>query len=105
MTSSYKFSQFLLDADYFQTCSTEEKLNGIFNLFDNNDEGILRKNEIHQILICLFLIENKTVEEDLIEKCIGNIMKKSVQNEFGCITKEEFVENMLKDSLLSKLLK
>ena len=103
MKTNVNFSQFLLDEEYYKNCSSEEKLTGIFELFDNNAEGILRKNEIRQILICLFVIENITAKNDMIEGCIGN-MKMRNENGFECITKDEFVENVLKDPVLSKML-
>ena len=105
MNANKKFSEFLLDPEIFRNCSTEEKLDGIVELFDNNDEGILRKREIRQILICLFLTKNMAEKQGAIEASLRNIMKNSSQNDYEWITKDEFMENIKQDPILIKMLK
>ena len=106
MNNDKQFSKFILDQKSFRRCSTDEKIDGIVELFDNNDEGVLRKREIRQILICLFLTENMMEEEEAIEVRLRKIMKTTAgRNDCECITKDEFVENIQKDPILNKMLK
>ena len=72
MNRSVSFSQFIKNDKNFQSGSPDVKLQNIFLLFDNNDEGILRKHEVRQIVFTLFLIKRKEVkvkESYILEEC------------------------------------
>ena len=51
MNRSVSFSDFVDFDKHFKRCSPEEKLRGIFKLFDNNNEGILRRHEVRKFAI------------------------------------------------------
>ena len=104
MTANTKISNFLLDQDIFKGCSGAEKLQRIVDLFDNNNEGILRQKEIHQILVCLFVTRSKKTDEEIIKHFLKKTMVNSSGNDYNTISKEEFVRNATKDAALSKFL-
>ena len=105
MENSKQFSEFLLDQERFKKCSIEEKLDGIIELFDNNDEGILRRKEVRQILICLFLTKNMDAKEEAIEEMLMSLMRSDSVNDFHFITKDQFIENIHDDIILMEILK
>ena len=104
MTANTKISNFLLDQDIFKGCSGSEKLQRIVDLFDNNNEGILRQKEIHQILVCLFVIRSKKTDDEIIKHFLKKTMVNSSGNDYNAISKEEFVRIATKDADLSKIL-
>ena len=62
MNRSVSFSQFIKNDKNFKSQTPELKLQNIFLLFDNNDEGILRKHEVRQIIFTLFLIKKQPIK-------------------------------------------
>ena len=105
MDNNKQFSKFLLDQEMFKKCSVQEKLDGIIELFDNNDEGILRRGEVRQILICLFLTASMNPKEEAIEENLKKMMKSESTNDPQSITKEQFLENIQNDKVLMEILK
>ena len=105
MENNVQFSEFLLDQESFKKCSIEEKLGGIIELFDNNDEGILRRKEVRQILICLLLTKDVDAKEEAIEEMLKSLMRSASVNDYHFITKEQFIENIHDDLVLMKILK
>ena len=55
MNRTVSFSDFVNFDKHFQSCSSEEKLRGIFKLFDNNEEGILRRHEVRKFAVFILL--------------------------------------------------
>ena len=51
MSRSVSFSDFISFEKHFASTSSEEKLEGIFKLFDNNNEGILRRHEVRKFAV------------------------------------------------------
>ena len=62
MNRSVSFTQFIKNDKNFKSKTPELKLQSIFFLFDNNDEGILRKHEVRQIIFTLFLMKKEPVK-------------------------------------------
>ena len=62
MNRSVSFTQFIKNDKSFKSQTPELKLQNIFLLFDNNDEGILRKHEVRQIIFTLFLIKKQPIK-------------------------------------------
>ena len=62
MNRSVSFSQFIKNDKNYKSQTPELKLQNIFFLFDNNDEGILRKHEVRQIIFTLFLIKKQPIK-------------------------------------------
>ena len=55
MNRSVSFSDFVSFDKHFASTSSEEKLQGIFKLFDNNNEGILRRHEVRKFAVVKLL--------------------------------------------------
>ena len=66
MNRSVSFTQFIKNDKNFKSRTPELKLQSIFFLFDNNDEGILRKHEVRQIIFTLFLLKKEPVKVKVI---------------------------------------
>ena len=65
MSRSVSFSDFVSFDKHFASTSSEEKLEGIFKLFDNNNEGILRRHEVRKFAACNLLFFNLKFKVDI----------------------------------------
>merc|ERR1712045_179848 len=95
MNRSVSFTQFIKNDKNFKSQTPELKLQSIFFLFDNNDEGILRKHEVRQIIFTLFLLKKEPVKVKDIEDIVSRVMKTKMNSNFEYITMDNFVNNFL----------
>merc|ERR1712062_520635 len=98
------FSDFISFEKHFASTSSEEKLEGIFKLFDNNNEGILRRHEVRQIIFSLYLIKQKEIKVKVIEDVVEKVMKTKKKSNFGYISLDDFVENAYNVTELKEIL-
>ena len=85
--------------------SAEDKLNWIFSAFDSDGGGSIDEDEVTDVVVGLFRMSGKEVEEDEIEDLVDDIMETVDLDDDGIITKGEFMENALKSEFILNLVK
>jgi serine/threonine-protein phosphatase 2B regulatory subunit len=96
--------EFLFAANMSDNCSAEAKLSCIFNMLDMKNEGFIRKTEVKKVIITLFHIGCLVINQDVTDGCVNNIMETLTANGKGNVTKVEFLENAMKNSMLKNML-
>ena len=95
--------EFLFAINLSNSCSAEAKLSCIFNMFDTKNEGVIRKVDIRKIIVSLFRIGCLAVDQKITSGCVDDIMETLTKNGNGYVTKNEFVENAMKNSILKNM--
>ena len=96
--------EFLLVINLSNSCSAEAKLSCVFNMFDTKNEGVIRKVDIRKIIVSLFRIGCLAVDQKITSGCVDNIMETVTKNGNGYVTKNEFVDNAMKNTILKNML-
>jgi len=99
-----QFDEFLLAIYIHSNSSTpHEKLEWLYNAYDQNGDGTIDYNEINQIVHALFILYGIDREKHSVSYMSYEIMAILDLNDDDKISKQEFM-NMLKDKELTKFL-
>ena len=83
----------------------EEKLNWIFTAFDRDGGGSIDMDEVTDVVVGLYKMKGKNLDEDEIDDLVDEIMERVDINNDGEITKEEFLQNAMKSEFIQELVK
>ncbi|CAK9303588.1 unnamed protein product [Gordionus sp. m RMFG-2023] len=75
--------------------SKEENYEWIFHLYDINRDGFVTKNEILDVAIAIYYLQNPVLNPPTITRIIAhvdNIFKKMDTKSYGAVNREEFIE-------------
>ncbi|CAF5087033.1 unnamed protein product, partial [Rotaria magnacalcarata] len=82
----------------------EHKLRYAFNVYDLDHNSMIDRAEILFILHAMFQLLGMNDSKYSYEQCADTIMKTLDINEDQCISKEEFIQGLLKDTFLQSLM-
>ena len=98
------FLEFMLAVHAGMMKSDEEKLNWIFDVFDKNGKGVIKGNDVDEVVAGLFRLVGIRIEnsilaarmEDLLESVNGDLEEE--------ITKENFIKNAMRCDFVSDII-
>ena len=96
--------EYLLGINMSDSCSSKAKLSLIFNMLDTKNEGFIRKVDIRKMIVTLFHIGAIPVDPEIADGCLEDVMKSLTSNEKGNVSKEELLENGMKNDILKNML-
>ena len=106
-SGALSFFEFMLVKNAPKLDTPEDKLNWIFNAFDQDGGGSIDGEECCGVVEALFRMSGKVMEGDTakteIADCVENILAVVDVDGDGIITKQEFVENAMKSPFISNL--
>ena len=97
------FYEFMMVKNTSSLQTPEEKLNWIFSAFDRDGSGSIDTNEIRDIVKGLLKIAAKPLMEEEITASVEEITRTIDVNNDGDISKEEFIENAMKSTIINKI--
>jgi Ca2+-binding EF-hand superfamily protein len=91
---------------YVATNGTEvrEKLEYVFQIYDRDNNKVIDQSEIKLVLKSMFKLLNVNQNNVDFERCLKNIMSSLDVNKDSKISKAEFIDGILNDSILYALL-
>ena len=98
------FGEFLIAYAATSGADNREKLKYVFDVYDVDNNKVIDEQEIRHVLKSMFTllgVDEKTTD---FERCIQNIMNSLDENRDTKISKGEFIDGILADSLLYTLL-
>lgn len=98
------FGEFLISYVATTNGDIKEKLNYAFNVYDQDNNKVLDESEIRIVLKAMFILLNINTENVDLDTCLENIMKSLDGNHDTKISKAEFIDGILTDSVLQTLL-
>ncbi|CAF1303283.1 unnamed protein product [Rotaria magnacalcarata] len=98
------FSEFLIAYVATTEAPLEHKLRYAFNVYDLDHNSMIDRAEILFILHAMFQLLGMNDSKYSYEQCADTIMKTLDINEDQCISKEEFIQGLLKDTFLQSLM-
>ena len=98
------FGEFLIAYAATSGADQREKLRYAFDVYDVDNNKVIDELEIRQVLRSMFKLLGVDEKTTNFEKCVENIMSSLDENRDTKISKGEFIEGILADSLLLTLL-
>ncbi|CAL1272411.1 unnamed protein product, partial [Larinioides sclopetarius] len=105
---SLTFQEFVQSLSVLCRGTLHEKLEWTFCLYDLNDDGLITRKVLTEVVHSVYSLMGRKVysstEEDAFLQHVDRIFRKMDINKDGVITKEEFMEACLSDQTIMKSL-
>ncbi len=95
------FAKFLIALSLASEKDFRQKLRMIFNLIDVNKDGLVKRKEITQVMICICeLLDKSTDKREQTQFKVNAFFRLVKLNDENFMTEDEFIEANLKDPFI-----
>ena len=97
------FEEFMLASNCSNMACPEDRLEWIFNLFDEDGGGVIDMDEVIKMVMGIFRMNGGCEDKEVILACVLDLFDIIDVDGDGEITKEEFVDNAMKSGFIQNL--